>query len=150
MKVSTDAPLAEITLRKYPRPTDLSRRELVKRLCLSMGLLQPADSRDVIVDVFQVILDAEKPISSDQVQIRVIDSRKKESLALIGIAPSNIRRQIKRLRDLFLVEKVGSTYRLTEGESLHEIFTEKIEKFYLQSITERVKEYCKLLDEKNS
>ena len=42
-------PLAEITLRKYESPYELGRRELVKKICLSLGLLQPGDSRDVIV-----------------------------------------------------------------------------------------------------
>ena len=147
MRVSTDAPLAEITLRKYPRPYQLSKRELVKRLCLSMGLLQPADSRDVIVDVFHSILTSNKDLSSDAIVKAVISHRKKHKLPLVGIAPSNIRRQIKRLRDLFLVEKVGTSYRMTEGETLHDIFVEKIEQFYVKTIMERVKEYCKSLEQ---
>ena len=53
-------PLAEITLRKYEKPYNLEGRELIKKVCLSLGLLQPGDSRDVIVDVLQVILDAKK------------------------------------------------------------------------------------------
>ena len=56
----TDTPLAELTLRRYEKPYDLSKRELVKKLCLSLGLLNPGDSRDVIVDVFFVLLDAKK------------------------------------------------------------------------------------------
>ena len=99
-RVSTDAPLAEITLRKYPRPYKLSKREAVKKLCLSMGLLQPADSRDVVVDVFQSIIQSKKPMSSEDIVKAVIKSRKINKLPQIGVAPSNIRRQIKRLRDL--------------------------------------------------
>ena len=49
--VSKEVPLAEITLRKYEKPYNLKDRDLVKKLCLSIGLLQPGDSRDVIVDV---------------------------------------------------------------------------------------------------
>lgn len=150
MKVAKDAPLAEITVRKYPRPYELSRRELVKRLCLSLGLLQPADSRDVIVDVFQSILDAKEPISSEEVGEQVKVLRDKASLPQVGVAPSNIRRQIKRLKDLFLIEKVGTSYRLCEGENLHDLFVEKIERYYLQSILDRVKEYCKALDQDDS
>jgi len=48
-KVSIDTPLAEITLRKYESPKGLEKRELVRKLCLSLGLLQPGDSRDVVV-----------------------------------------------------------------------------------------------------
>ena len=56
-KVSIDTPLAEITFRKYELPTGQTKREAVRKLCLSLGLLQPGDSRDVIVDVFEVVLE---------------------------------------------------------------------------------------------
>ena len=62
-----------------------------------------------------------------------------------GIASSNIRRQLKRLRDLFLVEKVKNSYRINEFENLNTIFEEKIEKFYLSSIVDRVKDYFGVL-----
>ncbi len=48
-KISKDIPLSEITLRRYEKPSKLSERELVRKICLSVGLLQPGDSRDVIV-----------------------------------------------------------------------------------------------------
>ena len=59
-KVSKDIPLAEITLRKYEKPGELSKRDLIKKLCLSVGLLQPGDSRDVIVDIFHVLKEEGK------------------------------------------------------------------------------------------
>ena len=140
--ISKDTPLAEITLRKYERPADLSERELIRKLCLSVGLLQPGDSRDVIVDILMVMLkNKKKELSSVDVEKLVIESRKKHKVPVLGVAPSNIRRQLKRLRDLFLVEKVANNYRINENASLPEIFEEKIEKYYLQSILNRVKEY---------
>ena len=142
--ISKEIPLAEITLRRYEKPSKLSERELVRKLCLSVGLLQPGDSRDIIVDILHVLLMARKQkklLSSEEIEKEVVESRKKQKLALHGIASSNIRRQIKRLRDLYLVEKVKSSYRITEFEDLGVIFEEKIEKFYLQSIVDRVKEY---------
>lgn len=147
--ISRDVPLAEITLRKYEKPYDLKGRDLVKKLCLSVGLLNPGDSRDVIVDVFSVILNSDEPISSKEVEEKVVFQRKSMDLAMLGITPPNIRRQIKRLRDLFLIERVGNTYRLTENQQLADIFVEKIEQYLLRSITDRVKEYCKALHEKS-
>lgn len=141
MRVSKDTPLSEITLRKYERPYDLDNRALVKKICLSIGLLQPGDSRDVMVDVLQTVLEAKNEICSEEINERVIANRKKHRLELLGIAPSNIRRQIKRLRDIFLVEKIGNNYRIAENAELHELFVEKIENFLLRSITDRVKEY---------
>lgn len=142
-----EVPLSEITLRKYERPYDLTKRELSRRICLSLGLLQPGDSRDVIVDVFQIIHDNQEGISSEQVIKGVISNREKHGEKLIGVAPSNIRRQIKRLRDLFLIEKMGSSYRITENAKLLEIFEDKIQNYFIRSIVDRVKEYLHFLDE---
>lgn len=146
-KVSIDTPLAEITLRKYEQPSSENKRELVRKLCLSVGLLQPGDSRDVIVDVFQVILESKEELTSTEVEKLVIDKRKKENLPLLGIAPSNIRRQLLRLRDLFFVEKVKNNYRIRENSSLISIFEESIQRYYMDSIIKRVKDHIKAVDE---
>ena len=148
--ISKEVPLAEITLRKYEKPANLSARELVRKLCLSIGLLQPGDSRDVIVDVFHVIIKAkkeQKQLTSDEICHLVIEERKNLKLPMLGIASSNIRRQLKRLKDLLIVEKRLNAYRITEHSNLVEIFEEKIEKFLLPAIISRVKEYLKKIEE---
>ena len=139
--VSKDIPLAEITLRKYEKPQTSSSRDLMKKLCLSIGLLQPGDSRDIVVDVLHVMVNSKQPLSSKEVEDLVIELRKKNKLPLKGIASSNIRRQLKRLKDLFLIESLQNTYRMNENESLEYIFEEKIKQYYLNSILDRVKEY---------
>lgn len=146
--ISTDSALAEITLRKYEKPSKLSNRDLVKKFCLSVGLLQPGDSRDVIVDIFQVLLEAQakkKALSSEEIRYEATKNRKKRKMALLGVASSNVRRQLLRLRDLFIVEKVANNYRINENSTLEEIYEEKIQKYYLESIQTRVKEYAKAL-----
>jgi len=151
--VSRDAPLSELTLRKYEKPYNLGRRGLVKKLCLSTGLLQPGDSRDIIVDVLFVLLEhkgKKKELSSEEITKMVINNRKKHRLLMSGIASSNIRRQVKRLRDLFLVEKVKNKYRITEFSNISETFEEKLEQFLLPSIVLRVKEYFSAIDEEFS
>ena len=148
-KISKDTPLHEITLRRYEKPDAFEGRDLVRKLCLSLGLLQPGDSRDVIVDLLHVLLKTrkqKKSISSKQAEESVIALRKELGLPLLGVAPSNIRRQLKRLRDLFIIEKVKNEYQITEFLSLQEIFEEKIEKFLLASIKERVKDYLTFVD----
>src|SRR3989344_6184506 len=98
--VSKDIPLAELTLRKYEKPSsEATQREIIKKLCLSIGLLQPGDSRDVVVDIFHVLIDSKNELNSDEIQERVIEYRKKNKLVLNGIAQSNIRRQLRRLRE---------------------------------------------------
>lgn len=147
MKVLKDTPLTEITLRRYEKPYNLSKRELVKKLCLSLGMLQPGDSRDVVVDVLYVMLQNKKEMSSEQIVAEVIALRKEHKLQMVGIASSNIRRQIKRLRDLLLLEKVKNNYRLTENQKLSEIFNEKIHDTALKSIVSRIREYTQLVDD---
>jgi len=148
--VSKDTPLAEIVLRKYEKPIDLPKRELVKKLCLSLGLLQPGDSRNIIVDILFVFLNSKRKTSLTvtEIQARVINVRKQFKQPLFGIAESNIRRQLRRLRELYLVEKIKTKYRLTENSTLTEIFSEKIENFILATIINRVKEYMKEADER--
>jgi len=147
---SKSIPLAEITLRKYERPYSMPMRDLVKKVCLSVGLLQPGDSRDVVVDVFSVLL-TEGEIAADLMKSKVVEFRGKHDLNMKGIAESNIRRQLKRLKDMFLIEKSGNNYRIVEGEKLLHLFEHKIEQFYLKGIVDRVKEYIVHLDNfKNS
>lgn len=153
LKISRDTPISEITLRRYEKPYDLNRRDLVRKLCLSSGLLQPGDSRDIIVDILHVLLQAKRPnelLSSEDIRERVIDMRNENNLPLVGVASSNVRRQIKRLRDLFLVEKVRNNYRITEFENISIIFNEKIEQYLLSSVLDRIRDYCKKVDEEFS
>src|SRR3989344_8508346 len=144
-----ETPLGEITLRKYEKPYDVSPRELIKKVCLSLGLLQPGDSRDIIVDIVLVLEEARKQkiwLSSFEIRDKVEASRKANSLESKGLAESNIRRQLKRLRDCMLVDKQENKYRLSEFSSLSEIFTVKIEKFLIPQTIERIKEYLAKLE----
>ena len=145
--ISREIPLAEITLRKYEKPSSLEGRDLSRKLCLSLGLLQPGDSRDVIVDVFHVLAKSNENLTSKEIEKKVIEERKHRKLSMLGIAPSNIRRQLKRLKDLMLIEKKLNAYRLSEDAKLEEIFTERIEKFIIPSINSRIKEYLRKMDE---
>lgn len=148
--ISKDLPLSEITLRRYEKPYDMNRRDLIRKLCLSLGLLQPGDSRDVIVDIFEVLLNFSKEkreTDSTVIKEEVTKLRNGYGLALKGVANSNIRRQLKRLRDLFLVEKTNNNYRITEFEGLNVIFEEKILKYHLENIIKRVREYVNALSD---
>jgi len=144
-----EIPLDEITLRRYERPYNSSRRELVRKICLSIGLLQPGDSRDIVVDILMALENSRKErkeLTSVEVGELVRQIRKENSLDERGLAESNIRRQLKRLRDLMLVDKKKNLYRLSEFEPLSEIFQRKIENFRIPQTIERIKEYLKMMD----
>lgn len=144
--ISKDIPLSEITLRRYEKPSSYSKRELTRKLCLSIGLLQPGDSRDIIVDILQVLLNNRHKkvlMNSEEIRDRVIKQRKRLKLPVKGVASSNVRRQLKRLKDLYLVENMKNQYRITDHEQLHMIFNRHIKDFYLKNILERVEDYFK-------
>jgi hypothetical protein len=145
-----DEPLNEITLRRYEKPYQTDKRELVKKICLSLGLLQPGDSRDIIVDILYVLIEAGKKkekLSSDDIKAKAEGLRKEKGLELKGVAESNIRRQLKKLRDLMIVDKKENLYNLVEFETLNSIFESKIEKFLISQATERIKEYLKAVEQ---
>lgn len=149
-KISKDIPLSEVTLRRYEKPSSGNKRELVRKLCLSSGLLQPGDSRDIIVDIFFVLLSARKQneeLGSEEIREKVLEIRSQYGLNTLGTASSNVRRQIKRLRDVFFVEKVRNNYRITEFESMENLFDKRVEQYLLQSVLERVRDYTKKIDE---
>ncbi|MBT3395142.1 hypothetical protein HOA59_00260 [archaeon] len=145
-KISKDIPLSEITLRRYEKPYATTKRELTRKLCLSVGLLQPGDSRDVVVDIFHVLLNNRHKkilMNSEEIKAKVISARKRHKLPIQGVASSNVRRQLKRLKDLYLVENIKNQYRITEFENMSVIFEKQIKNFYLNNILERVEEYFK-------
>lgn len=146
-KKSIELPISEITLRKYEKPNqNIDRRELIRKICLSLGLLQPGDSRDIIVDIFQAIIDAKKAIPTKNIMKKVIEQRKKYNLPIIGLTYPNVCRQLRRLKQLMLIEVKADKYGLNENDSLKNIFNEKIIKYYTTSIQERVNDYLQLLE----
>lgn len=142
----SETPLMEITLRRYENPHNLTQRDTLKKICLSLGLLQPGDSRDVIVDILLVLEKAKSSqleLSAAEIKDQLLEIRKENGLSLNGTADSNIRRQLKRLRDIFLVEKVKNNYRILEFSSLENIFENKIKKIILDAVLSRNEEYFK-------
>lgn len=141
-KALKDLPLQEITLRKYEEPTAFNDRELVKKFCLSLGLLQPGDSRDIIVDIFLILIKARK-----DKQILPINAILERLSNKEGASPSNVRRQLRRLRSLKLVEKIPEGYRITESSKIEPLFDNYIIQFLVNPSLERIRNYIKIIDE---
>ena len=68
------------------------------------------------------------------------------NLEIKGLAESNVRRQLKRLRDLMIIEKQNNLYYMSEFESLGTIFDDKIHKFFVEPSVARIKEYLNELE----
>ena len=86
-------------------------------------------------------------LHSEEVKNNVMSFRKEMKMPMLGIASSNIRRQLKRLKDLHLIETNANLYRVAEWNDISEIFEEKIHNFLLQSVLSRIRDYVKKMDE---
>ena len=136
-----DLPLQEITLRKYEEPSTLSGKELSKKFLLSVGLLNPGESRDVIVDIFELLLGAKKEKKHLQIEAFLEKLKGKP-----GASAPNVRRQLRRLKDLKLIEKLPEGYRITEFGDLKPIISSYVTEFLVSPALERVKQYAEALD----
>lgn len=142
-KVFRDTPISEITLRKFERPSSKDKKELIRKFCISIGLLQPGDSRDVIIDIFEVLLNAKNKeilLSSKDIEKEIRDTREE------GVTSSNIRRQLVRLKRMNIIENIKNEYRLKEFNTLEKIL-EEMKKFILEPTFQRINEYAKLIDD---
>ena len=110
-------------LRLYPDPTSFELRK----------------------EILNVLL-RDKELKCKDIEKKVIEFREKEKLPVWGVASSNIRRQLKRLRQLHLIEKKASLYRINENATMEEIFEEKIVGILIQSSLNRIKNYFEAID----
>ncbi|MBT3940862.1 hypothetical protein HOD83_03410 [Candidatus Woesearchaeota archaeon] len=131
-----DIPLQEITIRKYESPAGLERKELVRRFLLSIGLLQPGESRDVIVNIFELLLENRGRGFEPTEILRALGEKR-------GASAPNVRRQLRRMRDLKLVEKRQDGYQICD--SIPSVVENFIEPFVVKQTVERLKEYSRLL-----
>ena len=136
MGVFKERPLNNIILRRFEKPGNNSEENL-RKFCISIGLLQPGDSRDVIVDVLKIFLNArneKRLLSIDEIKI-----------GKRGSSTPNIRRQVRRLIESGIVERVSGKYRIREFMNLSEIIDDII-KYQIEPTLKRIKEYAEKID----
>ncbi len=143
-KVFKDIPLDEIKLRRFEKPSSTNLKELSRKFLISIGLLQPGDGRDIISNIFYDFIVAAK----NKEYIEINDLIKKYS-NFDGGTPNNIRRHIKRLKDMKLIERTTYGYRITEFMPLKELFNELLIDRYIMPILNRIDEYADLIDKIN-
>lgn len=143
--VSKQIAFKEITLRKYEKPDYLTPRELLKKFCLSIGLLQEGDSRDVIVDIFAVFLLEKRPLNSREIINKAKDIRQKNNLTVNGMTDPNVRRHLRRLREYNIIEKIANEYAIYEDLTMSEIF-KNISNFIISPTIDRINEYVNKID----
>ena len=132
-----DIPIQEITLRKYEIPTALDDRELARKFLLSIGMLQPGDSRDIIVDVYLALLKAVRGVSLAGLE-QSLDGK-------VGASSPNIRRQLRRLIAIKLVVKQEDVFMLSEGGNISEVVNNYLDMFVIRPTVDRIKQYAEAL-----
>jgi len=132
VKVRKEVPINEVTLRKFEKPYgDLDT--CLRKFLMSIGLLQVGESRDEITKIFKHLLLSRGKIIQT-----------KEIIERTGASPSNLRRHLRRLRSLGLVERIDTGYRISEGKNLVEIVSEM--NSIVQTTMERIIDYAHFLE----
>ncbi len=142
-----DAPLSEITLRKYEHPGGLEGRTLIRKICLSIGLLNPGDSRDVIVDILNFLM-TKKQLTIEEIKKEIEISRGTKKNSLQGTSQSNIRTQLRKLKSIGLIEKNQGKYRIKEGLTISEAFKKHVREELIKNIMQRVEQHLEEADKR--
>ncbi|VVB75483.1 Uncharacterised protein [Candidatus Tiddalikarchaeum anstoanum] len=140
-RVFKDTPINEITLRRFEKPTSDDALTLVRKLAISIGLLQPGDSRDIVSELLYLFVNSAKKKEFVTIE-KVMDNFKDKD----GGTPNNVRRQLRRLKELNIIERTSYGYRIKEFMPLTAIFKEYIMKYNIEPCIERIQEYCNLID----
>ena len=132
-----EAPLSEITLRKYESPTGKQgKEELLRKILMSLGLLQPGDGREGIVQVFLKVLELKE--STTEEIFEKLDKK---------MAISGIRRHLARLEEINLVMRKEKKYRLVESNLSASVdYAAKKMDTDVKAVFERIEEYAKKFD----
>ncbi len=124
-----DAPIFEVTLRKYEPPAEDRRRNL-RFFLLSLGLVRPGDRQSPLEVIFSRLLEENGPVSLAKLA--------KEA----NITESAARYHMERLKALRLVEGRGE-YRLAEGDL--SVAFRVFRRYVLEEILDRIAEYAESL-----
>ncbi|MFH1394082.1 MAG: hypothetical protein ABII71_04965 [Candidatus Micrarchaeota archaeon] len=114
---------SEITIRELSLPDDviLARKSLIRWLALSLGLITPNESRRLLLDVFDSLLDfhvkSENPTTKD-----ILDQLESKTKAKQN--PKAVYYHLLRLKDFGIISRKKGRYFFGDGEGkrLSELF----------------------------
>jgi len=120
---------SEITIRELSLPDDvvLARKSLIRWLALSLGLITPNESRRLLLDVFETLLDfhvkGDSPTTKD-----ILDRLESETKAEQN--PKAVYYHLLRLKEFGIISRKKGRYQIGNGngQKLSELFRD----FYLQ------------------
>ncbi len=107
---------SEITLRELILPEDvvLARKSLIRWLALSLGLITPNESRQLLLDVFEVLLEChikkETPTTRDIIEKLETKSNEEQN-------PKAIYYHLLKLKESGLINRKKGRYYLGDGQN---------------------------------
>lgn len=140
-----DKPLSGITLNEFERPTN-DYNTNIRRLCISLGLVRPGESRIAIVYILDILLKARKkrPYGMDSYElIKELYKRK------VKIVYANILRDLRKLMATGIVEKRNNQYMIRENMKLNDIMTNFIKPYIIDRTLNKIIEYAKAVEKDN-
>lgn len=144
-KLYRDKPLSGISLNEFEKPTN-DYNTNIRRLCISLGLVRPGESRIAIVYILDILLKSrkKKPDGIDSYEIIKELYRKK-----VRIVYANILRDMRKLMAVGLVEKRNTMYRIRENMKLNEIISGFVKPYIIDRTIGKIEEYAKAVEREN-
>ncbi len=112
----------EWTIRLLDLPPEVlnRRRQLLRWVAISLGLISPGDERDAVIDVLDALFHYiyGKDVEPNVQQIQLFVNRRRQERGERPVVTEAIRYHLRRLEAAGIVEKTkgrGGSYRFTKG-----------------------------------
>ena len=140
-----DEPLSGISLNEFERPTN-DYNTNIRRLCISLGLIRPGESRIAIVHILDMLLKARKKNPDGFDSYDIIKGLYKKKIKIVY---ANVLRDLRKLISVGIVEKRNNMYRIRENMKLNEIITSFIKPYIIDRTLSKIEEYAKAVEKEN-
>ncbi len=140
-----DRPLSGISLNEFEKPTN-DYNTNIRRLCISLGLVRPGESRIAVVYILDILLKARKKRPSGIDSYEIVKELYKKKVRIVY---ANILRDLRKLISIGIVEKRNNLYRVRENMRLNEIIAEFVKPYIIDRTLGKIEEYAKAVEREN-
>ncbi|MBE5729585.1 hypothetical protein IHI26_00230 [Candidatus Parvarchaeota archaeon] len=141
-KLFKDKPLYRLVLSEFEKPSGDYFSNL-RRFCISLGLVNPGESRIGIVYILDILLKARKDKPNGLSSYDII---KKLYSNNVKIVYANILRDLRKLIATGIVEKIDSNYRIKENMDLPEILDKFVKPYIIDRVLKKVGDYASAIE----
>ncbi|MCW1294170.1 MAG: hypothetical protein OH316_00265 [Candidatus Parvarchaeota archaeon] len=141
-KLFKDKPLYRVVLSEFEKPTADYFSNL-RRFCISLGLVNPGESRIGIVYILDILLRSRKDKTGGLSSYDII---KKLYSSNVKIVYANILRDLRKLIAAGLVEKIDGNYRIKENMDLPEIMDKFVRPYIIDRVLKKIGDYASAVE----